>query len=472
MANNRLTFENWAESIFPSSPFQATTSLRKLILRNNSILYMISEWNQVNLQLEELDLSFNNISSINIHDLNFSSNKINVNLTNNHIVDISFYQLQILMLADLELNRKIEHNIYLEHNPIDCTCRAMEFNKYLRNQNPNYIKIIAGDLRCASPESMADRLLLDIHPREFLCPLDTPNTKIKRCPESCKCDFRQYDLGLIIDCSNLSLRTVPDLPRPGEFKLDFIELYVENNQLDSLPIITNETLGYNYVNEIHAKNNSITMLQPENIPPNLKILNLSGNQMTTMNQSVLNVLNATKNLERISLDNNPWLCDCKASPLLIFTKEHFDKIYDFASMQCSDGRYLKENGIEDLCPKDQTIIIAVSIVLTLLGFSIGMLAAFYYKYQQEIKVWLFANNLMTWFVTEYEVDMNKKYDAFLSYSHVDMDFVTEYIVPGLENSEHPFKICLHERDWTIGQSITQSVSFWCIFIISFAIQSI
>lgn len=86
------------------------------------------------------------------------------------------------------------------------------------------------------------------------------------------------------------------------------------------------------------------------------------------------------------------------------------------------------------------------------------MAALYRKYKQDLKAWLFAHNLLSWFVTELEVDQHKQYDAFIINSHFDSQYIMDSIVQELENGTTPFNICLHERDWLAGHSITQWVS--------------
>jgi len=102
-------------------------------------------------------------------------------------------------------------------------------------------------------------------------------------------------------------------------------------------------------------------------------------------------------------------------------------------------------------------IIAISITLAIFGIVLGLLLALYYSYKTEIKIWLYSHNI-TWSITEESLDQDKKYDAFISFSHKDEELVSVHLVPGLEGGSTPFKLCLHYRDWVVGDWIPAQIA--------------
>ncbi|TUD86396.1 Toll-like receptor 2 [Bagarius yarrelli] len=65
-----------------------------------------------------------------------------------------------------------------------------------------------------------------------------------------------------------------------------------------------------------------------------------------------------------------------------------------------------------------------------------------------------------------------RYDAFVSYSQHDAEWVEEILVPKLESSEPPFALCLHKRDFLPGRWIVDNIiesiesSYQALFVLS------
>ena len=76
--------------------------------------------------------------------------------------------------------------------------------------------------------------------------------------------------------------------------------------------------------------------------------------------------------------------------------------------------------------------------------------------------WLRDNNVD---LKAYDIE----FDAFVSYSGLDQDWIDQVLVPNLEPG---YRLCLHERDFQLGRSITENIvdcmakSKSCLIILS------
>lgn len=456
--NNYLSFKDVAigfteaEAFEIGSPFQSLSELKVLNLRNNSISYIFRDWTFSFPRLERLDLSHNDINMLDIRDLQFVAQFLTVDLTSNNIEEVNFRAVEEILLPEKKIS------VQMGKNPLICNCIILHFVQYLHGvvgkELKNNLSIVPGELKCAAPENLKGKDVTSLKYQDLLCQLDSPQSQQKKCPSMCRCWVRSFDLSLIVNCTSAGLTKVPPLPIIHEFGMRSIELHIESNKISSLP--GNDHPGYAQVRELYAKNNNISHITAKNIPSSLLVLDLSNNSLAWINTTVFEAANRTSQLTRLSLGNNPWRCDCDARHLLSFVRTNFKRIQDLSLMKCTTGARFSSLSPGDLCTEDQVFVI-VACVVAVFGLLFGILASLYYRFQSEIKVWLFAHNMCLWFVTEDELDKDKKYDAFISYSHKDEDFVTEKLLPSLENGPIPYKLCLHERDWVPGEFIPTQI---------------
>lgn len=445
LQNNMLALDNM------NAPFQTLMNLKKLNLSHNKLPIFLQNFYFHLSSLTDLDLSYNNITGIDMRTINFSwYNPIRIDLSNNNIRTIVAH-------PSIEKNHTHESKWILKGNPLSCDCNILEFVKFLRGELGNIaqskINYVIDDLRCSQPEKFAEQIVSSILPKELLCPLDSHGTAMRYCPKNCTCWLRRYDNTAILNCSNIGLMAIPNITSIENTAYSQIEFYLESNDIKRLP--RGSLNGFKQVTHLYLKNNSINNILSENLPSKLKVLDISNNNLKQFDSRLMAYLNTSHSLQSLWIGGNPWNCNCSTDELRSFLVINTHFIMDRNNSMCENKRRIIDRN--DLCPKDLTILIAICIVIALLGLLIGAIIALYYKYQQEVKVWLFAHNLCLWFVTEEELDKDKKYDAFISFSHRDEDFVTEQLVPELEHGPHPFKICLHFRDWVVGEFIPTQV---------------
>lgn len=458
---NSLTFDEVVQgpTIFSEkSPFQDVRELRKLNLSHNKVATFLVDWFMHNTHLETLDLSYNNFTFINFEYItNTWLSQLTVDLRHNRIRYIN-----VPMDKDLQGNG-LKPTWILNENPLNCDCLILFLVKSVRGElgkpKANYV---IDNLRCAEPARFEGQFVSTMSPQELLCPLDSEHTTLKYCPtdDGCSCWYRRNDESAIINCSDANLTRFPNITQIKNVKvpLKIIELHLDNNKITHLPLAYAE--GYKNLTHLYMRNNSIAMVRAENLPPKLAEIDLSHNELTKLNATLIAYLNMTPTLKRIRLGQNPWVCDCDTILFRSFIFRNTSRIADHVNVTCSEGG-ARIIDMDDLCSLNKTIFIMISILVALLGLFIGAVVALYYKYQQEVKVWLFAHNLCLWLWSEEDMDKDKKYDAFISFSHVDESFVTEHLVPELETGPHPFKLCLHFRDWVVGEFIPTQVKKNC-----------
>jgi protein toll len=379
-----------------SSPFQGLKELTRLDLANNSITNIFEDFTLESLKL--LNLSYNKIERFKTDELN-NINAAEIDLTHNLIQEVEF---------DLEVNNDIK--ILLNYNPIQCNCKVHKFVKHLKagNGNPSNPSVSIDELRCASPENLVNTAVIDVDPFDLLCPLDNEDTSIKKCPKGCDCSIRYEDKHVLLECDSTVDFALMPLPSP---MMNYVasELTITHNNLTELPILmeSRNKSGYGIVTNLTLNDNALSTISLENLPPALNVLNVRNNQLETFNETVRIFLSNITSL-KLSLGGNPWRCDCTNKGFVSFVQQQIrdNKIADPNDITCDNGETLvNEVDVSKLCSESENLLIMILCIITaIMGLGIGGFAALYYKYQKQIKMWLYSHNLLLWFVTEEELD--------------------------------------------------------------------
>lgn len=427
LSHNQLYF-------IDKSPFKYLIKLKTLILYKNNLLAIPPDLQYIKV-LVWLDLGCNNITSLKYGELRYKLPDIEINFTNYELVG-----------NNLETKLNVGSNmlrIFLNNNSIECDCSMHYFLMRKGLQDP---------LQIALSENCESNFL------RSCVASDLSNELPFKCPDECTCKIIA-SIEIIIICEDKGLTTVPEFSSI-ENMTHTLGLYIQNNRLTELPNLQNNL----HVTIIQVSNNSIYKVKEENLPPNLKGLDLTHNEIKMISSSVFFALRILQKIEIIFLVDNPWVCDCSAdTQALIEFVDKSKSLTDLQTSKCtvSSGIYYELSSdilsdvLDDLCFK-HAIMLAL-IVIAVLSFIMGILAISFYKYQSLWKVWFYALNACLGCIDGEELDKDKKFDAFISYSHYDEDFAFD-VVTALETGNPSYKICLHERDWLAGQLIAQSVS--------------
>ncbi|KAL7740732.1 hypothetical protein ACLKA6_012352 [Drosophila palustris] len=73
-------------------------------------------------------------------------------------------------------------------------------------------------------------------------------------------------------------------------------------------------------------------------------------------------------------------------------------------------------------------------------------------------MWLYERNICLKWISRPEpiVDTDLKVDAFLAFSHVDLELIKEFIQK-LEKGPRGYQLCFYQRDWVIGDAISDCI---------------
>lgn len=445
------------------SVLHAAVKLEVLYLAHNRLSTLYADWQISKTNLELIDLSYNNYTHLMFEDLQFTSLKLTIDLSNNNISLISLNTAEALGKNFLEgiKNPVIENHsvkVVLKNNPFVCNCNAYNLIRYFRGELAPEVNLIATfdgtNFTCAEPKELEGLLVMNLDSRMVTCKMEE-----EKCVSNCTCHYRPSNSALVVDCSEMGLTKVPpSLPVDDSIikYTNHTELDLRGNRLVSLPDILGT--GYSRVTKLYLSYNNLTRVNLTNFNKYLQVVELNNNNLSRMDPGSQQVLEKSKNLETIRLENNPWICDCDAKDFLMFLQRKYQKIPMISNVTCANGVSISSLTVSELCHLTSATIAIISVLVAFLGLLIGGSLALYYRYQKEIKIWLYAHQLCLWFVTEEELDKDKQYDAFVSYSHKDEKFITEHLQPMLEKGEPKYKLCLHYRDWLLGEFIPNQIA--------------
>ena len=215
----------------------------------------------------------------------------------------------------------------------------------------------------------------------------------------------------------------------------------------------------------------------------LKALDISGNQLQTISNYEFGTLST---LNRIWIGNNPWSCQCDyLMDMKNRTLAIVDHIVDFKEVACIQfnnsvevlQRYpLIDIHLPDFCHNETVVYnhtrhetvretldtASISVMASMLSLLVIGLVVFglVFWHRDFLKVWCFVKFGWKFNFGKNTDDEDRIYDAFVSYSSKDDDFVVRELVPHLEGGPEGgarFRLCVHFRDFPVGASIAESI---------------
>lgn len=453
---------NKLERLDGRTPFGYNKKLKRVDLSRNQLTeFPYVNW-EIYLAMEKLNLDYNNITYFRVPSL--LSKKTEFSLRNNKIATVEVSTLLLTSYANhkeqVYSDTSYKHSYRLQYNPFNCNCHLYEFVKYLRDNKQKETVIFEDSdyYTCQSPSLLKGTRLVDLNLGELHCNVT------EDCPEKCKCFFRRIDSTTHVNCSVQGLTSIPD-----KAPLNASVLYVQDNRIASLANLSKPP--WKNLSEVYADNNALTSVDAKHLPSSLRMLSLSSNNISKFSPETMGML--SNNSLHLMLSGNPWICDCSTFSFKTWLRGHIFRVRDYSDITCNKPlrynnslslHYINEIPDSTYCPPDtvdqRRQLAIVSGVCVVLAVLLVLVSVLYYRHRQTVIAYIYIhfNNLFVCIFNEEDLDEDKLYDAFISYSSADRD-VAMGLLNILESGPHEdrFKLCIHERDWLPGYNISWNI---------------
>nr|ALG40988.1 Toll-like receptor [Aulactinia veratra] len=434
-----------------------TRSLENVYLTDNFITFesIIETLDSIFIE-ELLNVLRKSVSEMSIE---LRTDSIYIYLANNRIKSIDINDLNQEQMMKLKMILKV-FKINLENNPLLCDCRAIKLTRVIKELETEYphIKRRNGfqSWICQEPPELKGKEILTIPEDGFVCVKN-----LTGCPKEGTCSVRATDGSILIDIRNKNLKRLP-LTMPVASNL---ELFLENNHITELSMrsyLDNVTVLRLSHNNIQKLNGSFVQRLTKT---KIREFRIDSNKLKRLPRSI-ELLTSRNSFELLAVHSNFLICDCHSSWMKEWLLNSSDKIYDVEKVKCSSGKptgkaiysvpleeFTCESG--EKTPKDVLIIISITLaVLLVICIAVFLLV---YFFRGEMKVLLYTNFNWHPFDRVDDSDPSKLYDAFISYSSHDREWVHNELKQKLEENDPPYRICVHDRDFEVGAPIHDNI---------------
>ncbi|CAO2612754.1 Toll-like receptor 2 [Lemmus lemmus] len=228
-------------------------------------------------------------------------------------------------------------------------------------------------------------------------------------------------------------------------------LDVSNNNLDSFSLFLPR------LRELYISRNKLKTLPDASLFPVLLVMKIRENALSTFSKDQLS---SFPKLVTLEAGDNHFVCSCEflsftmGQPALAQVLPDWPDSYLCDSPSRLHGQRVQEARPSVLECHQALLVSGVCCALLLLILLIGGLCHHFHGlwYLRMMWAWLQAKRK-----PKKAPCRDICYDAFVSYSEQDSYWVENLMVQQLENSDPPFKLCLHKRDFVPGKWIIDNI---------------
>ncbi|XP_058049115.1 toll-like receptor 2 [Ahaetulla prasina] len=216
-------------------------------------------------------------------------------------------------------------------------------------------------------------------------------------------------------------------------------------------------VGLPHLQELYLKNNRLKALPDAAFIPHVMFVTITENNVFMFSEQELEKFGELKLLDA---RYNSFQCKCE----FVSFVQSYPRIYNICigwpeNYICDSPDYIKgkQIGIAQLQLTHCHFSSFVSILCILIILIILVSAFLCYKFHV---IW-YMRMTLAWLKAKRKPQRTHNqavcYDAFISYSEQDSEWVETIMVEMLEQSNPPFKLCLHKRDFMPGKWIVDNI---------------
>lgn len=273
---------------------------------------------------------------------------------------------------------------------------------------------------------------------------------------------------------------------PCNFLQGLINLLVFNARNCQLLSLHKDTFSYTpQLQSLDISSNDLMDLSPDLFSPiqNLKILYISRTSLQSLdffidaNLTKLVYLQARRNqysvfskevimslpsLVYIDLQSNSFTCDCDNAWFRHWALTNKQtQVFDAYNFVCNYPPGLKGMKLLDLdvrsCTVDTEFIYFITTTCMILLFMVASFTYHFLRWQLTYAYYLFLALLFDTKHKNKRATSQYQYDAFISYNTYDEPWVIRELLPKLEG-EQGWRLCLHHRDFEPGKPILDNIT--------------
>ncbi|XP_067003756.2 toll-like receptor 13 [Anabrus simplex] len=386
-----------------------------------------------NSQLEQIDFSFNNIDEIPMRVFSKTKKLLRLHLHHNKLKSCSNDSLNNLVelkYLDMSWNK-------LDSIHQDCLFKLHK----LEELDFSWNKISSLHISMFRNATKLKRLILSHNSLSFIYP---------------KVLLPLKDLTFL----DLSFNHLLKEPIIGENTLDNVLL--ANNRITE---IYNMTYFTKHIDNLDLSGNLIRKVQFHNV----NTLNLSYNSLTHISKEMWEYLD---NLTTVDLGHNQFDCCHNDTPFLqqkLRSPNHirylgrnesrsFTCFINHQEVQLEKFEYNTSLCLEESMADPTNLYIEVGVAVLFLFSLVIVTMALLYFYRTELT---YISHLFKMKKRGWEKDEERynacTYDAFVCYSGNNLKWIVEELLPNLEKGPEGYRLCLHDRDFTLGAAIDTNV---------------